>query len=226
MLEGIFSWNRRGAVTDGSYIPPRCPSDKLYLSMGIAAVLWFVMFNPWLGLNYWFWSLMAASSVILLLLTFDYGSLKLAFDWKQIGLGVALAAVLWGIFWVGDHISALIFSFSDTQVGNIYAMGDGRSAGILAAQLLILTGPAEEMFWRGFVQEQLGQRTGRFTAMLLTLAVYTLIHIWSFNFMLIMAALVAGAVWGLLYWLRPQWLPALVISHALWDAAVFVIFPI
>ena len=44
--------------------------------------------------------------------------------------------------------------------------------------------------------------------------------------LLIMAAAVAGGVWGLLYWLKPDWLPALVVSHALWDAAVFVVFPI
>ena len=44
--------------------------------------------------------------------------------------------------------------------------------------------------------------------------------------MLVMAALVAGFVWGLLYRLRPDWLPALIISHAVWDACVFVVFPI
>ena len=38
--------------------------------------------------------------------------------------------------------------------------------------------------------------------------------------------MVAGAVWGFLYYIKPKWLPALVISHALWDAAVFVVFPI
>ena len=60
----------------------------------------------------------------------------------------------------------------------------------------------------------------------LTLIIYALVHIWSLNFMLVMAALVAGFVWGLLYRLRPDWLPALIISHAVWDACVFVVFPI
>ena len=39
-------------------------------------------------------------------------------------------------------------------------------------------------------------------------------------------ALVAGGVWGLLYRLRPSLLPALIVSHAVWDALVFVILPI
>ena len=104
---------------------------------------------------------------------------------------------------------------------------------LLTLLLLFVIGPAEEIFWRGCLQKAIGDalegkklRNARFMAALITLAAYTLIHIWSFNFMLIMAALVAGAVWGLLYWLKPQWLPALIVSHAIWDAAVFVVFPI
>jgi len=56
--------------------------------------------------------------------------------------------------------------------------------------------------------------------------VYALVHVWSFNFMLVMAALVAGMVWGLIYRINPKALPALVVSHALWDALVFVVWPI
>ncbi len=44
--------------------------------------------------------------------------------------------------------------------------------------------------------------------------------------MLVMAALVAGGFWGLIYRFYPNRLGALVISHAVWDAAVFVWFPI
>ena len=66
----------------------------------------------------------------------------------------------------------------------------------------------------------------RFWAMLVGVMIYTLVHFFSFNFMLIMAALVCGAVWGGLYWLFPNRLPAIILSHALWDAAVFIWFPI
>jgi hypothetical protein len=44
--------------------------------------------------------------------------------------------------------------------------------------------------------------------------------------MLTMAALVAGAAWGLLYRLFPKYFAAIIISHALWDVAVFIWFPI
>ena len=44
--------------------------------------------------------------------------------------------------------------------------------------------------------------------------------------MLLMAALVAGIVWGGLYRLFPQRLGAIIVSHAVWDVAVFIWFPI
>jgi len=52
-----------------------------------------------------------------------------------------------------------------------------------------------------------------------------LVHIWSFNFMLIMSALVCGIFWGLLYKYNKN-LVTLIVSHALWDVSVFVLFPI
>ena len=63
-------------------------------------------------------------------------------------------------------------------------------------------------------------------AFAITAVIYALVHIWSFNFMLIMAALVAGLVWGLVYRLCPKALPALIVSHAVWDALIFVVLPI
>jgi membrane protease YdiL (CAAX protease family) len=48
----------------------------------------------------------------------------------------------------------------------------------------------------------------------------------KFNFMLIMAAAVAGFIWGLAYRFFPERLGAIIISHALWDCAVFIWFPI
>jgi membrane protease YdiL (CAAX protease family) len=44
--------------------------------------------------------------------------------------------------------------------------------------------------------------------------------------MLIMAAFVCGLVWGLVYRLWPKQLFALIVSHAVWDALVFVVWPI
>ena len=91
--------------------------------------------------------------------------------------------------------------------------------------LLLIIGPAEELFWRGFVQCSLSARWGADAAFAVTLVLYTVIHVWAFNVMLLLAALVVGGCWGLLYRLRPQALPALIVSHAVWDVCAFVLFP-
>lgn len=43
--------------------------------------------------------------------------------------------------------------------------------------------------------------------------------------MLIVAAGVVGGCWGLIYRFFPRSLTALIISHAVWDACTFVLFP-
>ena len=84
----------------------------------------------------------------------------------------------------------------------------------------------EEIYWRGYVQRKLSEHWNTNLGCLVTTLIYALVHAGSFNFMLTMAALVAGAAWGLLYRFFPQQFGAIILSHALWDAAVFVWFPI
>lgn len=208
---------------------------KLGLAIAVAALFWFYMFSPWTLGRPNFWLVMSCAAVVLttlaLCFTADRRALcKVEKPLLQLLAGILIAIVLWGIFWVGDKLSALLFDFARPEVDAVYAMKTGLPAWGIAVLLLLLIGPAEELFWRGYVQRTLsrllpGKRPADL-AFVCTALVYALVHIWSFNFMLVMAALVAGVVWGLLYRLCPKALPALVVSHALWDALVFVILPV
>lgn len=209
--------------------------QKLTLSVLIAALLWLIMFTSWTGGKLNFWLEMSCSAVVLTCLVLAFTpDRKALFQVEkpllQLAAGIVIAIALWCVFWVGDKLSSLLFSFARPEVDAVYAMKTGLPPYAIALLLLLVIGPAEELFWRGYVQRTLGRiLSGKHSANLafvLTTLMYALVHIWSFNFMLIMAALVAGAVWGLLYRLNPKCLPALVVSHALWDAMVFVLFPI
>lgn len=206
-------------------------NNALVCAMIIGAGLWFFMFSPWTSGLTNFWLTMTGSAIILttFALVFQKDSLStIAKDlsWKQIVGGIALAAVLWGVFWIGDKLSSMMFGFARGQVDNIYGMKVGLPSWLIATLLLLVIGPAEEIFWRGYVQRQLAHKWGENWGFVVATLVYTLIHIWSFNFMLVMAAMVCGVIWGGLYRLKPSWLPALIVSHAIWDACVFVVFPI
>ena len=214
-------------------VNPHRDTSQLLLSLVVAALLWFIMFSPWTSPHINFWVCMTASALILTCLAFAFGGKEsIGTDSDLPGaktstvvLGILIAVALWGIFWIGDKLSQLLFSFSRAQVNLIYNIKGEVSPTLISLLLLFVIGPAEEIFWRGYIQRTLSKRLSPFIAFLLTTACYTLVHLPSGNFMLIMAALVCGIVWGGLYWLMPQNLRAIIISHALWDAAAFVWLP-
>jgi membrane protease YdiL (CAAX protease family) len=70
-----------------------------------------------------------------------------------------------------------------------------------------------------------GLGLGERSAWLVTTALYALVHIWTLNLLLLVAAGVAGLLWGWLYQ-REQSLITVIISHALWDVSIFVLFPL
>ena len=193
----------------------------------MAAVLWFVMFSPWTAPHVNFWLMMTLSALGLTTYAFWQGGRpQLKLNWRQVVIGMLLAVFLWGVFWVGDKVSQWLFGFARPQVDAIYAIREGMNPALIAALLLLIIGPAEELFWRGFIQKKMTAQWGANTGFVVATLCYTLIHIWSMNFMLVMSALACGVIWGGLYRLRPDWLPALIISHSLWDAAAFVVFPL
>lgn len=202
---------------------------RLIFAILTAFALWTAMFSPLTAPHINFWIAMSISATILITIaTCARPSWSRDFKWSpaNIALGVAIAVALWGVFWMGDKISQFIFDFARPQVDSIYAMKEGSSSTLIAIALLLLIGPAEEIFWRGYVQRTLAERWGANKGFIVATAIYTLVHIGSFNFMLIMSAMVCGIAWGLLYRIMPERFTAITLSHALWDAAVFVIFPI
>lgn len=204
--------------------------NGLVFSIAAAACLWTVMFSPWTAPHVSFWLMMSLSAAVLSCLSFLLGGgwRRMFPSWKMsdIAAGVLAAVALWAVFWLGDRVSSLLFDFARPQVEAIYGIRSGASPWLLSALMLFLIGPAEEIFWRGYVQRTLSSRFGGNAGFAVATLLYAAVHIPSFNFMLVMAALVAGAAWGALYRFFPSRLPAIVISHALWDAAVFIWFPI
>ncbi|MCM1030715.1 MAG: CPBP family intramembrane metalloprotease [Oscillibacter sp.] len=202
---------------------------KLLIAILVAALLWTIMFSPLTAHWVNFWYMMTASAATLAI----YATCVRPQWWRQVKwkgtellLGIGIAVALWSIFWIGDRIAVWLFDFARPQVDLIYGMKTGKSPWLLGELMLLLIGPAEEIFWRSYVQHTLSARYPPNKGFIMATLLYTLVHVASCNFMLIMAALVAGAVWGLCYRFFPNHLGAIILSHALWDVAVFVVFPI
>jgi hypothetical protein len=139
--------------------------------------------------------------------------------------GIVSAALLYIIFYGGDKLSALIFDFADKQISGIYGNKSLLDIEIIGALLFFIIGPAEEIFWRGFVQDSLAQKFGDNTGWIIASVVYAGVHLVALNLMLFAAALICGLFWGYVFKRFKSLWPG-IISHALWDLTIFVLLPI
>ena len=191
--------------------------------------MWFVLFSPWTKslINFWIGMTLFSASLALTSLVLARDKTAEIFEFKRsyIGIGIISAAILYLIFFIGDMAVRSLFDFAKVEIENIYSTKSQASTIKIGLLLLFVIAPAEEIFWRGFVQRRYSERWGKWRGLLLAVTLYSLVHIWSFNLMLIAAAMVAGIFWSLLYLKYNSIVPG-IISHAVWDLFIFVIYPI
>jgi len=195
----------------------------------LAGVFWFMLFSPWTKAFVPFWPAMSASTAVLAVtaIVLDRKTLSdvYAFKTSHLFVGIVSAAVLYAFFFAGNFAAELLLPFADSQIENIYSTKSQASPLTISLLLFFWIGPAEEIFWRGFLQRRLAERSGELIGFLIAAALYTLVHIFSFNLMLILASALCGLFWGFIFkYFRSLW-PAM-ISHALWDLVIFVLLPV
>lgn len=143
---------------------------------------------------------------------------------SDLAIGLGSAALLYGVFQLGDRVARRVMPHGGAEIDSIYALRSERSSLELAARLAAVIGPAEEIFWRGFLQERLMDRYGRPAGMALAAAAYGGVHVVSGNLTLTAAAATAGAFWSALYAAGAP-LAAVIASHVAWDVWIFMVAP-
>ncbi|MGZ3524277.1 MAG: CPBP family intramembrane glutamic endopeptidase [Thermodesulfobacteriota bacterium] len=188
----------------------------------LASVCWAFTFG-WAGGN--FWVKIGLSVIAVSLYSLFWQRPKISFQLRSFLYGFLSAAALYLIFFLGNHLALQILPGAKTQVGAIYYLGAGVNKALVFLLLFFITGPGEEIFWRGFLQGHLMATQGKLSGYLITTLLYAGVHVFSWNLVLILAALVAGSFWGLLYlWKRDLLIQ--IISHSLWSAVIFAVAPI
>jgi uncharacterized protein len=202
----------------------RGPGDRLLVAgLGAAYTAFALTFR---GPRQAFWNRMTATGLGL-------GSLALATEPSlrrtrirrgDVVAGLASAAGLYGIFLVGDRMVRRLRSSGGNEIGDVYALRRLGPAPELAARLALVIGPAEELFWRGFVNPRLQRRYGCWPGAAAGSFAYAGAHVATGNFTLFGAAGVAGAYWSAL---AAAGMPmgALVVSHVAWDLVTFLVAP-
>ena len=143
---------------------------------------------------------------------------------KEVALGLASAATLYATFKVGDAFARRFVPRGDAEIREIYTLRTLRPKSEIGVRLATVIGPAEELFWRGLVQDALMARFGRWPGAALAAMAYGGVHIVTGNFTLFGAAGIAGAHWCALY-AAGMPLGALVVSHVMWDVWIFLVQP-
>jgi membrane protease YdiL (CAAX protease family) len=194
------------------------------------------MFSPMFVLHqigpfdFWWW--MSTNLVVLLAICFLTDREYLILVKKDLsegllrktGIGLLSAVLLYILFFIGNYLSRKWFDFAGSGIEGVYGF-KGEAAGIRIALLMLLViGPGEELFWRGYLQRKLSLKAGKWTGFLLTLLLYTGVHIFTGNIMLILAAFICGLFWGWMY-LKYNSMLINVVSHTIWDIVVFLLVP-
>jgi membrane protease YdiL (CAAX protease family) len=137
---------------------------------------------------------------------------------------IASAAGLYAIFQLGDRLARRIMPRGTEEIDRIYQLRGEGSGWLIAMLLAGVIAPCEELFWRGLLQNELAGRFGRFRGAALAALAYGAVHLGSGNLTLTGAAATAGAFWGLQYAVQRR-LPAVIVSHVIWDIWIFLIAP-
>jgi len=202
----------------------------------LITVLAVLMFSPMFVMrqagpvDFWWWMTINLSVLLTLALVSDweyYYILAKDFSnevWKKIGIGLLSALILYLVFFIGNYLSRKWFDFASPGIEGVYSF-KGDAAGIrIAILMLLVIGPGEELFWRGYLQRKFSMKTGKWTGMVIALLLYTGVHIFTGNIMLILAAFICGLFWSWMY-LRYGSMLINVVSHTAWDIVVFLVLP-
>ncbi|OOM10566.1 CPBP family intramembrane glutamic endopeptidase [Clostridium saccharobutylicum] len=197
----------------------------IILSLIVATILWFVIFviKP-----FNFWIEMALSILALLMIAlFSEKDLMLFknIKFRHILIGIISAIILYFVFYAGNIISGYLFPFKDAQISSVYSNRAQGNSVLIGVILLFIIGPGEEIYWRGFIQKNLARKFGENKGYIFATLLYAGVHIITFNFMLVIAAFVCGVYWGWIYKKEKSLVP-IIISHAIWDFTVFILFPL
>lgn len=202
-------------------------------SLLAVAAAWFVLFSgvgefsARIGSLY-FWPSIAVASGAMILFVMRSSELRRLLQGNNIPLNIG-RGMLHGLFFSALTVATLVAArefipqmYAD--VHTLFALRNQLPATFIALILVVAVAPAEELFWRGYVQSVFSQRMSPANSVAAMAATDAVVHMATGNYVLVVAAAFFGWQWGLLRNSTQSLVPC-VISHAVWDLCVFLVYP-
>jgi membrane protease YdiL (CAAX protease family) len=178
-----------------------------------------------------FMFLLTLSSVVFFLVPFAYvrrlrvgrdklgivagGALTLSKD-VLLGLGVGAALVPLGLFFILNQLLALGVGPPVTPPSPVELFW----AAMLCLAVILVVAPAEEVLFRGFMQNSLDAYYGRIGGVLVTSIIFGLLHL---NPFIGIVQTIVGLFLGLLFQWRGRRLTSPIVAHAAYDCILILI---
>jgi membrane protease YdiL (CAAX protease family) len=180
--------------------------------------------------DFWYW--MSSNLIVLLTLVFALDKSNAAEIRQDISfqvgrkvfIGLLAAIGLFFVFYVGNYLIRIIIEQAGDGIANVYAFKQEASPWRIGILMLLIIGPGEELFWRGYLQRKLEGRFGKMAGYIAATFLYTIVHVATGNMVLVLAALICGVFWGWLY-MKYKSMTINIISHTVWDIGVFLLLP-
>ncbi|MGE7945846.1 CPBP family intramembrane glutamic endopeptidase [Lysinibacillus sp. NPDC093688] len=172
-----------------------------------------------------FWHLYAFTLLVCIAIAILTGKIEDQLPtWKFLLLGIGYGTITYGIirlgYWLAPYINSSLVQSVQKFLANY-----GPQTIWHYILLVFIVAIGEELFWRGYVQQQL-KRFMRPTFAVIVTAILCAIAIAISGFMLgMIAALVTGLIWGFLYEWRKS-MPLVIVSHVVFVLLLFLVLPL
>jgi uncharacterized protein len=192
---------------------------RLYLALFLSHLLLFLSFYLF---SDFFWPLFTVSLLLL-------GGISIRqVKWEKPSLFHLLIGILSGVFlyfafFLGKTLMLVLIPQFMTQINELYTLVAPDKAWHYVSLILIII-PGEELFWRGLVQAELKTSQIKYPILLAAL-LYMSAHLYAGAFLLLIAAVLAGVIWGYLYD-RTRNMVVPLLSHLVFDLFLLVFFPL
>lgn len=171
-----------------------------------------------------FWYMYTFALLILMSAAIVFSEIKDELrTWQSFAYGIAAALAIYAILFAGYHFLQMLGVGSAGSTSEFLSIFTPASIWHLLLLMFIVV-PGEELFWRGFVQQQLKQYLP------LSIAIPVASVLFGFTLWLadfwpgIFAGTAVGLVLGYLYEKKKS-MPLIIVSHLLLIILIFIIFP-
>ena len=172
-----------------------------------------------------FWYLYAFTLLVGIAVALIFGKFEDRLPtWQYLIYGIGYGTITYGLVKLGYILLPYIDSTAEKDISKfLETYGPTNIWHYLMLIFIIVIG--EEIFWRGYVQQQLKRFTSPMYAVFITALLFSISLAISGFLPGAVAAIVAGLIWGALYEWKKS-LPLIIVAHLTFVLLLFLILPI